>query len=102
MLVRERNLDGKVITREYDLDKSYKELTNEIFELKNEIANLELTLSLVSHKQLSAVRTEDLIWELTSRMNTNIKKAEKYDNLVVKHRKAAALIAELKSRVGED
>ena len=100
MIIKERNLDGKIVKRYVsNIDKSsYKELSEEIQRLENELRNLDLTLSLVTASELSAVRTEDLIFELTSRMHDNIKKAEKYDKLQEKHKRAAAIIAELKNR----
>lgn len=96
MMVTERNLNGKIVKRQYDLNKSYKDLQEEIWKLQTRISELELTLSLVSAKAMSTIPTQELITELTIRMHDNVKKAEKYDKLVVKHKKASNLIAELK------
>ena len=94
MIIKERNLDGQIVEREID---TVTELKYKIIELEKENRDLDLTLSLVTAKELSTIRTEDLIMELQLRMGEHIKKARKYDKLVVKHKKAAALIAELKN-----
>ena len=92
MKIKEKNLDGEIVSREID---TVTELKEENIELKNKIRDLDLTLSLLTAKELSTVRTEDLIMELQLRMNTCVKKAEKYDKLKAKHEKAAKIIAEL-------
>lgn len=99
-MIKERNLDGEIIEREV-YNPTIEKLQQEIFELEEENRSLDLTLSLVTGKELSTVRTEDLIIELQSRMIKHIEKSRKYDKLLVKHKKSARLIAELKSKNGD-
>ena len=94
--IRERNLDGEIVEREPTNPLLKDDLLVENAELCHKIDNLELTLTLVCAKEMSAIPTTELLMELGSRLHMFENKAEKYEKLLVKHKKASNLIADLK------
>lgn len=101
--LKEKNYEvDRLVKSLYDkTDKFYNEknqLIKENFQLRSENNRCSDTIEAVRKQELTNIPTSELAAELYSRMN-NLDKLEKsHEKLLVKHRTAANMIADLKKR----